>query len=224
MRRLLWWSGCLCIIIGLGSPFVLLSPWISDHLAKRYYQWICRILGLWSLRFFSVDNPECLIEASSNRYIITANHQAYYDIPLLAGILAHQNHYGRFVLKKELLYLPIIRSFIKRMKMLPIDRQAPRHVHQAIQGTEPCSMLPHWILFPEGTRAPWGKRLPAKNAAFVWMMQKYPTAIWIDFTINYQTWHLNVRKILTPDRSHATLSRMLDECWEQKNLPKADDA
>lgn len=81
--------------------------------------------------------------------IFAANHASYVDSILLISFLPYQ---VRFVGKKELFSLPILKTVFRKLDYLPIDRfdlnkglEDTRHMKQALQEGHPL------LIYPEGT-------------------------------------------------------------------------
>lgn len=97
-------------------------------------------------------------------YVILANHQSLYDIFVLYGWLGID---FRWVMKKELEWVPVIGPACKMLGHIFIDRSDPQKAieslnaaKQQIQGGTSV------IFFPEGTRSGDGVLLPFKKGAF----------------------------------------------------------
>jgi 1-acyl-sn-glycerol-3-phosphate acyltransferase len=96
--------------------------------------------------------------------IYLSNHQSYFDIFTL---LAHLPADFKFVLKQELMRIPLFGFAMKRAKYIAIDREEPRKAVKSINEAankikEGASML----IFPEGTRSEDGKLQPFKTGGF----------------------------------------------------------
>jgi len=100
----------------------------------------------------------------NQRYIFLANHQSYFDIPVLShGIGRHLS----FVAKKELFAIPFFGWGMSAVGHVKIDRANPRKARQSI--AEAIEILKRknisLVLFPEGTRSPTGKLSLFKRAS-----------------------------------------------------------
>jgi 1-acyl-sn-glycerol-3-phosphate acyltransferase len=96
--------------------------------------------------------------------IYLSNHQSYFDIFTL---LAHLPADFKFMLKQELMRIPLFGFAMKRAKYIAIDREEPRKAVKSINEAvrkinEGASML----IFPEGTRSEDGKLQPFKTGGF----------------------------------------------------------
>jgi 1-acyl-sn-glycerol-3-phosphate acyltransferase len=98
------------------------------------------------------------------RYIFLANHQSFFDIPVLSrGIGRHLS----FVAKKELFTIPFFGWGMSAVGHIKIDRENPRKARLSI--LKAVSILQQknisLVLFPEGTRSPAGKLTALKRAS-----------------------------------------------------------
>ncbi|OEF97756.1 lysophospholipid acyltransferase family protein [Desulfuribacillus alkaliarsenatis] len=83
--------------------------------------------------------------------LIISNHQSNFDIPILAGYL--DKPLG-FIAKKELGKVPIMSTWMKRVKCVFIDRQNPRQAIKALgEATNFLKEGHTLVIFPEGTRS-----------------------------------------------------------------------
>ncbi len=97
-------------------------------------------------------------------YIFMCNHQSFVDIfVLLANLPAD----FRFIMKKELMKIPILGPAMKRAGYMDIERENPknslRQLNLALEKIKNGSSV---LIFPEGTRSPDGRLLPFKKGGF----------------------------------------------------------
>ncbi len=134
---------------GRLSHFYAAVPWAKTIL------WVCgarvRVSGQ-----ENVDRHEPRIYLS--------NHQSYFDIFTL---LAHLPADFKFILKQELMKIPLFGFAMRRARYIAIDREEPRKAVKSINEAarkikEGASML----IFPEGTRSEDGRLQPFKTGGF----------------------------------------------------------
>jgi len=141
--------GLLVVLLGWAFPTQL-----SDRLATAWgrvnivlQRWVC------GLRI-NIEGAENLPLGSA---IVMSKHQSTWETISLRGLLApHQS----WVLKKELLSIPIFGWALRFTKAIPIDRSAGRRaVIKVVQeGTQRLEEGRLVIIFPEGTRTAPGQR------------------------------------------------------------------
>ena len=88
-------------------------------------------------------------------YIITSNHQSYFDIFILLACLDIN---FRFIAKKSLFKIPFLGQSMKRLGYIPIDRENLRNALKSVKkSTELLKNKTSILIFPEGTRSSDGK-------------------------------------------------------------------
>lgn len=122
-----------------------------------------RILCTLSLVRVKVQGNENIDSKAS--YILVANHQSIYDIPLVYGWL---NNNFKWIMKKELRRLPVIGKTCELMGHIFIDRSHPMRAKQSLEAAKKNLKQGESsiFLFPEGTRTRNGKIQRFKRGAF----------------------------------------------------------
>ena len=96
--------------------------------------------------------------------VYTANHEGYYDIPLVLTRLPKP--YG-IMAKKETLKIPLIRTWMKNIGCVFVDRSDIRAGMEALNEATANVMNGHsMIVFPEGTRSKNGEIGEFKGGSF----------------------------------------------------------
>jgi len=97
-------------------------------------------------------------------YIFIPNHLSFFDI---FSLLAYLPVDFKFILKKELMYIPLLGWAMKRAGYISIDRSSPakarRTLTRAVQRIKSGTSL---VMFAEGTRGYDGHLQPLKRGAF----------------------------------------------------------
>lgn len=97
--------------------------------------------------------------------VIVANHASYLDPPALGAAFPGQL---RFVMKQELIRLPLAGWYAKCAGHFFLDRQNPREgkrlLDRAVERAKRYGLCP--LVFPEGTRTHDGKLAPLKTGTF----------------------------------------------------------
>ncbi len=144
----------------------LLPVWLSLFLLPRKIA--TRICKIW-IKFLSIAtfcpikiiNPENLTTIPT--LIFASNHTSYIDAVLMIGILPSN---ARFVGKKELLKVPVLRTFMQQLDHFAIDRadftntKDSQAMEQALRDGNSI------LIFPEGTFAYATGLRPFKSGAF----------------------------------------------------------
>jgi 1-acyl-sn-glycerol-3-phosphate acyltransferase len=96
--------------------------------------------------------------------IYMSNHQSWFDI--LALFLALPVDF-KYMLKKELLRIPVFGVAVWRARHISIDRGNPRKAFESVQkAVEKIKSGYSVLIFPEGTRSPDGHIQPFKRGGF----------------------------------------------------------
>ena len=144
-------------------------------------------------------------------YIIVANHQSLFDIPILHTIF--RRHLPRFIAKQELAkWLPSVSYNLRNGGSAVIDRSNPRQALPEIKAlgermTEQCFAA---VIFPEGTRARRGEMKPFRHAGVSTLIQTAQTAAIIPVVIE-NSWVLSSRKLGPIPRGTVVRVRVLPE-------------
>jgi len=103
-------------------------------------------------------------------YIIIANHTSLYDI--LALVTGLRTQY-RWIIKKELLRVPLFGYALYASRNIFIDRADPARAVESIhKGLDRLPVGVSVLFFAEGTRSPDGRIRPFKKGGFVMAVEK----------------------------------------------------
>jgi 1-acyl-sn-glycerol-3-phosphate acyltransferase len=117
--------------------------------------WVCGV----KVRVKGLENVQ-----SEVPHIYMTNHQSYFDIfALLASIPAD----FKFILKQELMKLPLLGFGMRRAGYIGIDRDDPRKAIKSVnEAAERIRKGASVLIFPEGTRSVDGRLQPFKPGGF----------------------------------------------------------
>lgn len=118
----------------------------------RYVRWSASwMLGLRSEVRGVVPQDECLI---------ASKHQSFFDIIILCSVLPRP----KFIMKKELVWAPILGWYALRMGCVPVDRgKRGQAIQKMLADVADGAALPgQLIIYPQGTRVAPGTMLPYK--------------------------------------------------------------
>ena len=158
--NILLYSGIIfsCLI---GLPLLILPKiflrklssilgWYFICLAKFILNTSVNIIGLEKLQ-------------RSQRFFIASAHQSMFETFVYNYIIPK----GFFVLKKELMNIPLFGLYLKKLKCIPIERGkiAKKNLNFSQQILKNISDGNTLIIFPQGTRVPFDENIPLKKGA-----------------------------------------------------------
>ena len=147
----------------LATAVIIMSGVTSGKVAQRLtVKWARIVLKSFGISC-SMENAANIV--TGNSYIITPNHQSIIDfLPLLALLPLR----FRWVLKKELLRIPLFGWGLISIGAVSIDRSNPSKARKAVLGAME-RLKDGWsvLIYPEGTTTHDGLMLPFKRGPFI---------------------------------------------------------
>ena len=184
------------ILVVLMGPLLLLPPFLARYVA-RFWGWLAHK----QLCIVGIHQREYGDKHLDKQVIYAVKHQSAWETIILSWLL----NAPAFVLKVELLRLPIIGLFFLKTGCIPVDRAGGMRALQKMRGAA-LELAAHgrsMLIFPQGTRVKPGATKPyeigvfalyestglpvvpvALNSGFVWPRNswlKYPGAVDIHF-------------------------------------------
>ncbi|WP_411352230.1 lysophospholipid acyltransferase family protein [Leisingera aquaemixtae] len=137
------------------APWAAVSPKGARLACKSYARWV-----LWTARWMVGIRSEVRGQVPSGEVIVAAKHQSFLDILIIFNAVPS----ARFIMKRELMWTPVIGVYAKRLGCVPVDRGkrgaaiAKMVKDVALQSREPGQL----IIYSQGTRVAPGARKPYK--------------------------------------------------------------
>lgn len=144
------------VVIGLlFLPWALLTPRGAYAACHSYCRWV-----MWTARVLVGLKSEVRGVPPTDPVLIAAKHQSFFDILLIFSAIPR----GRFIMKKELLWAPIIGQYGTRIGCVPVDRgkrgvAIKKMLAAVASGVQEGGQL---IIYAQGTRVPPGENRPYK--------------------------------------------------------------
>jgi 1-acyl-sn-glycerol-3-phosphate acyltransferase len=139
----------------LFAPWALLSRRGALAACHAYCRWV-----RWTARWMIGLRTETRGTPPTDEVIVAAKHQSFLDIILIFSSVPA----GKFIMKKELVWAPLLGQYALRIGCIPVDRgkrsAAVRKMVADVQADR--SMPGQLIIFPQGTRVAPGVRAPYK--------------------------------------------------------------
>jgi len=140
---------------------ILFAPWaiVSRRGAYAAMHAYCRWVR-WTARWMVGIRSEVRGTPPEGEVLVAAKHQSFFDILLIFGALPR----ARFIMKKELVWAPILGQYALRIGCIPVDRgrrgEAIRKMKADVEaGRATPGQL---IIYPQGTRIAPGVSAPYK--------------------------------------------------------------
>ena len=129
----------------IASSLLDSSGQTTRRLARFWGENMCRVCGV----EVSASGGEGV--AWDKPLIVMANHQSYFDIPVLYATLPEP--FGMLA-KQELFRLPVFSAAMRGMRCVPIDRGNRRQSFESLRhAAEQVRLGNSIVVFPEGTRS-----------------------------------------------------------------------
>lgn len=148
----------------MGLMGIVFLPWAL--LSRRGARTACRTYCRWvrfTARVMVGLRTEVRGPVPSDEVLIAAKHQSFLDIILIFGAVPS----GKFIMKRELMWFPVIGQYALRIGCVPVERgkrgQAiSRMLRDVAKGEADPGQL---IIYPQGTRIAPGVKAPYKVGA-----------------------------------------------------------
>lgn len=148
-------SAYLCLLERRGK-----HEYVDRLVQGMVFRWARRLLRLAGARI-EVTGQENLPDGPA---VYAANHQGNFDIPILLTVLREPHG---LMAKAELARLPLVRTWMRHLHCLFVDRSSPRAGAQAIlDGARLLESGRSVSVFPEGTRSRGGAMHRFQGGAF----------------------------------------------------------
>lgn len=166
MRYALQWTRSLLFVgqiyLAMAVVGLLFFPWalFSDRGARMGARTWCRWVR-WTAAWMVGLKSEIRGKVPSGELLIAAKHQSFFDIILLFGAVPS----GKFIMKRELLFTPVLGQYATRMGCIPVNRGKRGAAISKMVADVKKSAEDHpgqLIIYPQGTRVPPGEKLPYK--------------------------------------------------------------
>ena len=153
------------VVIGiLYLPYAIITPDGALAACHAYCRWV-----IFSLRVLTGLRIEVRGTPPSQEVLIAAKHQSFLDILMIF----HAVPRGKFIMKKELIYAPVLGWFALRIGCVPVDRgkrgaAIMKMMADVKSGAQKAGQL---IIYSQGTRVAPGVKAPYKAGTAALYMQ-----------------------------------------------------
>jgi 1-acyl-sn-glycerol-3-phosphate acyltransferase len=181
-RRLVDWLITPVFMIGFAGTLILFDPLIrvASLFGQRPQEYVAGWLQWSLLHVFRLAGTRIAVERDPAvrdgvPYLIIANHQSLFDIPIFGGLLFRS--YPKFISKRELAkWFPSISFHLRHGGHAVIDRGDREGATRAIRelGARVRERGITAVIYPEGTRARGGVLGPFKPAGALALLDAAP--------------------------------------------------
>lgn len=143
-------------IIGLAfAPWAMFSKTGAYTACKTYAAWC-----MWTARWMIGLRCEVRGEVPKDEVLVAAKHQSFLDIMIIFHALPR----AKFIMKKEILWTPVIGQYTKRMQMIAVDRgKRGKAISKMMEDVNAGRIEPGQIvIYSQGTRVAPGAWVPYK--------------------------------------------------------------
>lgn len=147
----------------LAMPLIglVFAPWaVFDRrgafaACKTYCAYV-----FWTARWMVGIRCEVRGVVPTGEVLIAAKHQSFLDIMMIFHALPA----GKFIMKREILWTPVIGLYAKRLGCVPVDRgKRGAAIEKMVSDVEAGRSQPgQLIIYSQGTRVPPGAKMPYK--------------------------------------------------------------
>ena len=197
MRRLLDWIVTVPFLLAFGLALAVFDPLqrIARLFGQRPQEIVAGALQRTLLWAFALAGTRLEIERSPRirswtPYLIVANHQSMFDVPIFGGLLF--TNFPKYVSKKELArWIPSISYNLRRGGNALIDRSDRGQALDAIRqlGHQVRERGVSAVIYPEGTRARHGELGEFKPKGFLELLAAAPDVAVLPVAID-NSWKL----------------------------------
>lgn len=142
------------------APWAILSPHGAVAACHAYSAYV-----MWTARWMIGLRTEVRGAPPTDVVLVAAKHQSFLDIMMIYHAIPH----GKFIMKHELLYAPILGQFAKRLGSVPVKRgKRGQAIAKMMEDVKKGEQLPgQLVIYAQGTRLAPGVKAPYKVGAAV---------------------------------------------------------
>lgn len=161
----------MMLIMGIAC-FIpsLLSRKAAIASMRLYCAWV-----RWTASWMVGLTSEIRGAVPQDEVIVASKHQSFFDIILLMGALPS----GKFIMKRELMFAPILGQYALRIGCVPVNRgKRGKAIKKMAEDVKSGAQKPgQLIIYPQGTRIAPGVQAPFKVGTYVLYNQLGQTCV-----------------------------------------------
>lgn len=155
LRTIVWFAYFFGALLAL-SPQMIHAKRMKARADAKAKEYIHHYVRMWAGTLLRIAGVTVTVNGQENipkgrAVVFTPNHQGDYDIPLM---LLYLDEPHALVAKIETMKIPLVRTWMKLLDCVFIDRSSPRHSMEAMRQAQALvEDGKSVIVFPEGTRS-----------------------------------------------------------------------
>ena len=168
MVRTLIWFAYFWLYLLICIPISLYIHHLAKTNGVKADRYVAHFVKNWARRLLKLAGAKVTVSGQENlpqgAFMVVANHQGYFDIPIMLSCVGEPRG---LVAKQEIDRIPGIRTWMRYLHCLFVDRSSPRAGAQTIVDGAKLLESGHGLtIFPEGTRSRGGPMREFKAGAF----------------------------------------------------------
>ncbi|MEG1254450.1 lysophospholipid acyltransferase family protein [Clostridium sp.] len=226
MFRTIIWFGHFAISLGVKAINIFKVKSLDKKgKIEEKESYIHEVTSKWALSQLKYSGARVKVYGEENipkniPVVFISNHQGNFDIPLL---MSYINKPKGFIAKIETLKIPIVRTWMKYIHCVFMDRSNLRKSAAAIiEGVKIVKDGHSLVIFPEGTRSKGGPLGEFKSGSFKLATKSNAPIVPITINGSYKLMEANGNKIKAADVNifiHPPIETKNLTKQEQENLP-----
>ncbi|MBJ3764068.1 1-acyl-sn-glycerol-3-phosphate acyltransferase [Maribius pontilimi] len=148
-------------VIGIGYlPYAAIHPQGARKACKAYCRWV-----IWTASWMVGLKSEVRGPVPTDQVMVAAKHQSFLDIILIFNAVPR----GKFIMKRELMYAPILGFYAYRIGCVFVNRgKRGKAIGKMVRDVKSGSAKPGQLcIYPQGTRIAPGVAAPYKIGTHV---------------------------------------------------------
>lgn len=229
-RTIVWfiyfWLYLLVCIPASGFMRILEARGNMDAVYRHVHNFVRN----WARRLVRLAGGQIEVVGQENApegaAVYISNHQGNFDVPIMLGYVGGVRG---LIAKKELSHLPFIRTWMRHLHCIFVDRSSPRAGAQSIlDGAKELESGHGLTIFPEGTRSRGGAMRSFKGGAFRIATKANAPIVPVTIDGSYRLMEANKGLCITPASVRVTIHPPIETAGmsreELKCLPERTQA
>lgn len=212
LRTTIWFAYFWLYLI-VAIPISYYISWLGKKDEKKANKFVAHFVVNWAKRLIRLAGGKIEVCGKENlpkdsSYIVVANHQGYFDIPIMLSMVGDVRG---LVAKEEIKRIPFVRTWMKHLHCLFVNRGSVKAGAQTIiNGTEMLKNGYGLTIFPEGTRSKGGDLKPFKAGAFRIASKAGKPIVPVTIDGSYKLLEGNPHALIAPANVKVTIHKAIE--------------